>query len=520
MRTSRFARPMFVFAAFLFVVSAFLLVNPPQVLGVQEGSVTYVSSSPNFYQKGGDCATQMLGNVQFKQTIFDSLLEADVNQEEIPALAKSWKVGPDWSYVDFFLRTDVKYHNGMPFKAEDVKYSLDKHMEKKNRWVLGVYFKRYIKSIDVLAPDHVRFVMNNPFWGLFGRLWWGTGIFPQAYREQVGDEGFAANPVGAGPFKWTGDWKQDQYVVLEAVPNHYRYTPAFKTLKIMFVPEHSTRLAMLKSGEGDIVSLHAPHRPEVQADPKFKLVTNYYASGSTLVYLDLAFPDKPSPFHDVRVRDAVSMAIDRKTICDKILFNAAKPWGSVLTPGTIGFNPKEAEPDKYDPERAKKLLAEAGYANGFDTNFAATAGNKYYVEAMIANLNAVGIRAKMQVWEGMALTEAFRNRKLTGFDIRISWYNAERHSSLYDGFMTGAINVYCGTKEIDAALDKAERALTMEDRIKTNEQLEQTIKKAKMRALLWTWAESWGLSPKIEYWQPKLGAAPSVSLEYVRLKKG
>jgi peptide/nickel transport system substrate-binding protein len=519
MRTSRFIQPMVVFTAFLFVVSAFLLIHPPQALAAQEGTVVYVTGSAVFNQKGGDPATQWQGNVQFKQTMFDSLIEADVDQNEIPALAKSWKVGPNWSYVDFFLRTDVKYHNGMPFLAEDVKYSLDTNMEKKNRWVLGIYFKRYIKSIDVIAPDHVRFVMNNPFWGLFGRLWWGTAIFPKAYREKVGDEGFAANPVGAGPFKWTGDWKQDQYATLEAVPNHYRYTPAFKTLKLLFVPEHSTRLAMLKSGEGDIVGLHAPHRPEVEANPKFKLVTNYYASGSGMVYLDLAFPDKPSPFHDVRVRDATSMAIDRKTICDKIMFGAAKPWGSVMTPGTIGFNPKEAEPDKYDPERAKKLLAEAGYPNGFDTNFAATAGSKYYIEAIIANLNEVGIRAKMQVWEPMALTEAFRNKKLTGFDIRISWYNAERHSSLYDGFMTGAINVYHGTKEIDAALDKAERAMAMEDRVRTNQELEQTIKKAKLRAFLWTWADSFGLSPRIEYWQPKLGAAPSVSLEYTRLKK-
>lgn len=519
MNSNRFTRPAIVFGAFLFVVSAFLMVAPLPSLAAPEGHVTYVSGSSNFYQKGGDPATQMGGNVQFKQTMFDSLLEADVNQEEIPALAKSWKIGPNWSYVDFFLRTDVKFHNGMPFKAEDVKYSLDKNMDRKNRWVLGVYFKKYIKSIDVLAPNHVRFVMNNPFWGLFGRLWWGTGIFPQEYREKVGDEGFAANPVGAGPFKWTGDWKQDQYVVLESVQNHYRISPAFKTLKIMFVPEHSTRLAMLKSGEADIVSLHPPHRLEVQADPKFKLVTNDYTWGQAMVYLDLAFPDKPSPLHDVRVRDAVSMSIDRKTICDKILFGAAKPWGSVLTPVTLGFNPKEAEPDKYDPERAKKLLAEAGYPNGFDTIFNTPPSYIYYVEAIIANLAEVGIRAKMQVWEGMARGEAFKNRKLTGFDFRISFYGAQRHSSLYDGFMSGAPHVYCGTKEIDAALDRAERALTTEERIKTNQQLEQTIKKAKMRALLWAWAESWGLSPKIEYWQPKIGAAPAVSLEYVRLKK-
>jgi|GEM_PF-383654 len=519
MRKSKLGPPMVVCAAFLIALSAFIFFIPTQALSAQKGHVTYVSGSSVFYEKGGDCATQMAGNVQFKQTMFDSLVEADVNQEEIPALAKSWTIGPNWSYIDFFIRTDVKFHNGMPVTAEDIKYSLETNMERRNRWVLGVYFKRYIKEIQILAPDQVRFVMNNPFWGLLGRLWWGTGIFPKAYREKVGDKEFAAHPIGAGPFKWTGDWQQDQYFCLQAVPNHYRQTPSFKTLKIMFVREHATRLAMLKAGEGDIVSLYPPHRKDVEADPKLKLFSNYYASGSTLVYLDLAFPDKPSPFHDVRVRDATSMAIDRKTICDKVFFGAAKPWGSVLTPITLGFDPKEAVADPYNPEKARKLLAEAGYAKGFDTTFHCTASNKYYVEAIKANLDEVGIRCKIQVWEDMARYEAFRNRKLTGFDIRISWYNAERHSSLQDGFMSTAPQVYHGTPEIDAALQKAEAAITNEDRIHSNEELESVIKQAKLRALLWTWSESWGLSPKIEFWQPKIGAAPSVSLEYVRLNQ-
>lgn len=515
----RFRHVFVLCVAVILLFTAFLVPGIAEQKKPQTGHVNYVSSNPVFYQRGGDCATQMAGVVYFKQTMYDSLVEADVNQVEIPALAKEWKIASDWSYIDFFLRDNVKFHNGAPVTAEDIKYSVETHMLKKNRWILGHYFRAYIKDIEIVGPHHIRFHMNNPFWGLLGRLWWGTGIFPKAYREKVGEKGFAANPIGAGPFKWTGDWKQDAYFSLEAVENHYRYTPEYKTLKIFMVPEASTRLAMLKSGEGDIVMLHPPHRIQVNADPNLSLLTNWYASGVGLVYLDLAFPKEPSPFHDERVRDAVSLAIDRKTICEKITFGAAKPWGSVLTPITLGFDPKETKTDPHNPEKAKKLLAEAGYTKGFDTVFNIVSTQKYYAEAIVSNLAEVGIRAKLKVWEAGARYAAFRSRKLRGFDIRISWYNAERHSSLYDGFMSTGYQVYHGTKEIDAAIMRAERAITDEDRIRTNRELEQVIKRAKLRAHLWTWSESFGIGPKIEYWEPKKGAAPAVMLEYVRLKR-
>ena len=276
-------------------------------------------------------------------------------------------------------------------------------------------------------------------------------------------------------------------------------------------------MAMLKAGEGDIVSLSAAHRPIISADPNLRLLTNYHTSGSGLIYLDLAFPNEKSPFLDERVRDATSLAIDRKTICEKVLFGAAIPWGSVLTPITIGFDPEQAVSPPYDPEKAKKLLAEAGYPDGFDTTFNVTSQQLFYAEAIAANLKEVGIRPKMKLWESGARYEAFKTRKLRGFDIRISWFNAERHSSLYDGFMSTGYQVYHGTPEIDAALMRAEKAISFADRARTNRELEQVIKKAKTRALLWSWAESWGIGPKIDYYEPKKGAAPACMYEYIKL---
>ena len=186
MRELRFKSIILLSMAWFLLVTAFVVPGLAQQKA-QSGRVNVVLSSPIFYQRGGDCATQSSGTVSFKQTIYDSLVEADVDQIEIPALALAWNIAPNWAYIDFFLRDGVKYHNGMIVKAEDVKYSLETHMKKENKWILGHYFRAYIKDIEVMSDNHVRFHMRNPFWGLLPRLWWGTGIFPKAYREKVGD---------------------------------------------------------------------------------------------------------------------------------------------------------------------------------------------------------------------------------------------------------------------------------------------------------------------------------------------
>ncbi len=507
-----------VFVAVIFLTVSLSVSSAAKEKKHLEGHVNFVTGVAYFYQLGADTTTQRLSGVYFKQTLYDNLLEADVNQNEMPALAKSWKIGPDWKYVDFFLRDDVKFHNGAPVTAEDVKYSIEEHRNSK-RWILGNYFRTYLKDVEVMGPHHVRINMNKPFWGLFGRLWWGTGIFPKVYREKAGKKFFREHPVGAGPFKWTGDWKQNRYFTVEAVENHYRHTPEIKTLKIIYVPEAATRMAMLKAGEGDIVALTSYQRPVVQCDSKLRLLTNDFESGSSLIYLDLAFPNEPSPLKDERVRDAISLAIDRKTICEKVLLCGAKPWGSVLTPITIGFDLKEAVPDPYNPEKAKKLLAEAGYPNGFEIVYNLTSGQKYYVEAIAANLADIGIKVKFNILEFATYHTYFHTKKLHGLDTRITWYNAERHSALYDGFLSTGFQVYYGTPEIDEAIANADRALTMKERIATNRELEHVIKKAKTRALLWAWSGSYGLRPKIAYWQPKKGAAPACMFEYIKLRK-
>jgi peptide/nickel transport system substrate-binding protein len=329
-------------AAAMFL-TAFLLA-PGLAQGEQTGDVVVASPWAVFNTTGGDPAKQTGAPPYANMTVFDSLVHVTQDRQFVPAMAKSFQIAPGWKYIDFVLRDDLKFHNGAPVTVEDVKYSLDTYMREDLKYVFGQMWRRTIKDVEILSPSEIRIHLAKADWGVIGRLWWGGGIMPKAYREEVGDEGFADKPIGAGPFKWVG-YEQDQWLKVAAVKDHYRKTPKFKTLKIVFVPEPSTRLAMLQTGEADIVTLIGPHAPQVEADSNLRVHWVKYTMGVNLVYADLVDPKTPSPFHDIRVRKAVSLAIDRKTICEKILFGAAEPWGDVLPPITLGFD-KTLEPDR------------------------------------------------------------------------------------------------------------------------------------------------------------------------------
>jgi peptide/nickel transport system substrate-binding protein len=485
----------------------------------QKGEVVYASGYPSFYQRGGDPASHYGGNGPLiSTTVFEGLIDLAVNLNVIPAVAKSWKVAPDWSYIDFDLNQGIKFHNGDPLTAEDVKFSLETHMRPEMRQVLGVTYKARIKNIEVLGPYKVRFNLTMPAPDLWKRFWWNGAIMPKKYREKVGDAGFADKPIGSGPFKWV-DYKQDQYFTMEAVPNHHRKTPEFKILKIVYVPDNSTRLAMLQAGEADIVTLAGSSIPVIKADPKFKLIQVKHTIGSTLAYADLPFPDEKSPFQDIRVREAASLAIDRKGICDKVLFGGAEPYGEVISPYSMGWDPK-VKPDPYDPEKAKQLLAKAGYPNGFNTTIIAGQGTRYYLEAIASNLADVGIKSEIKILEGAALLDAYTGKKLRGFIQRNSWYDAEQNAGadVQDGYMEGMPWAYVTTKEISDTLKRCIAAKNDKEAAEWGRKMSKLIRDSRINIHLWSNHTSFGVNQRIVQWDQQLGSFPATRFEYMKVK--
>jgi peptide/nickel transport system substrate-binding protein len=242
-------------------------------------------------------------------------------------------------------------------------------------------------------------------------------IVPKNYTEKIGKEGFKQHPVGLGPFKFVSN-KPGVELVLEAFDGYWGKKPSVKRLVFKSVPEPTTRLAMLKRGDVDVAFLlDASLAQAVKDDPNLKVA---FSGGIGTYYLDfLDMWDPKSPWHDERVRKAASLAIDRKTLSDAETLGASKPTGNVVLKSFEFAVP--IEPDPYDPATAKKLLAEAGFPNGFD------AGDLYpwppYFstgEAIAGYLGAIGIKTRMRTMERAAFYAELPNKKLKGLCVCIA----------------------------------------------------------------------------------------------------
>src|SRR6266851_3746500 len=187
-------------------------------------------------------------------------------------------------------------------------------------------------------------------------------VAPKKYIERVGDDGFKKHPIGLGPYKFVSNTPGIE-LVMEAYEGYWRKVPHVKRLVYRSVPEGTTRLAMLKRGEVDLAYLlDAPQAEEVRRDPTLKLA---FSGGIGTFFLDFFDQwDPKSPWSDKRVRQAASYAIDRRSLSEAETLGASKPAGNIV-PRTFEFA-LPIEPTPHDPVKAKQLLAEAGYPNGFD----------------------------------------------------------------------------------------------------------------------------------------------------------
>src|SRR5204863_5846120 len=333
-----------------------------------------------------------------------------------PCLAGSWKEGPDGLVYEFKLREGLRFHNGDPFTAEDVKFSFARY-----RGVSAKILHERVKAVEIVDPHRVRFVLNNP-WPDFlvfyatpatGAAW----VVPKKYIEKVGEDGFARHPVGLGPMRFVR-MSPGTELVLEANEQYWRKKPSLKRVVIKGVPDRTTRLAMLKTGEADLgylmVGLEAA---SIKADPKLRLL-HVIPTASWWV----EFPEqwKPkSPWADRRVRLAAMMAIDKQGINEAERLGYSRLTGSII-PSVMDFALK-MDPLPYDPAQAKRLLAEAGYPSGFDAgDLTPLPPFTTMGEAVANNLAAVGLRMRIRGMERAALMAAWRGKKLGGVIVTVS----------------------------------------------------------------------------------------------------
>lgn len=336
-----------------------------------------------------------------------------------PHLATSWEVLDNGMTYKFKLRKGVKFHNGDPFTSADVKFSVE-HLAETKIHTFGNILARRLGSVE--TPDDYTVLIKMKSYDANNFLYAGLhrwGIVPAKYHQSIGCEEFRKRPVGTGPFKFVS-WERKQHVIFEANEDYWKKEarPQFKRLIIKLVPEMSTRMAMLKTGEADIVvGVSGPAIDEIRNNPKLGLANAEGAFLPSLFLYDLLF-NEPSPLKNPKVRKAISLSIDRDGISKTVYRGLAEPIAIPWNPYFVGYNP-QWKPDPYDPKEAKRLLAEAGYPNGFEVVFHAPKDRPYgqLAEPLVSFLRDVGIEAKLRWWEYGAFMPAWKTREMHGIGL-------------------------------------------------------------------------------------------------------
>jgi peptide/nickel transport system substrate-binding protein len=345
----------------------------------------------------------------FLYALHDALVKPMPGNLMAPSLATQWHESPDGLTYEFELRQGVTFHNGDPFTAEDVQYSFERY-----KGSGAGELKNQVKAVEIVHAHRVRFHLHEPwpdFLTFYGSPATGAGwIVPKQYTEKVGTQEFKNAPVGLGPYRFVSH-EPGIELVLEANTGYWRKTPSIKRIVMKGVPEPTTRLAMLKKREADVAyGIYGPLAEEVRRDPSLKLESLGSTVTQWLVFTHEQY-DPKSPWSDKRVRLAANHAINWEAANDAETLGYSLLTGGII-PGKFDYALR-LEPYGYDPNKARQLLKEAGYAKGFDAGECSV--DPVYtgvVEAAVNDLAAVGIRARVRSMERAAFTAAHREKTL------------------------------------------------------------------------------------------------------------
>ena len=423
--------------------------------------------------------------------LHDAMLKPMPGQPLAPCLAESFSASEDGLTYEFTLRKGVKFHNGDPVTAEDVKYSFERY-----RGTSHDLMKNRVAAIETPDAGHVRFQLKAP-WPDFLTFYVTTGagwIVPKKYAESVGDDGFKKAPVSAGPYKFVS-FTPGVELVLEAFEQYWRKTPSVKRLVFKSIPEETTRLAALQRGEVDIVySIRGELAEELRRTPGLTLKPVVPPAPFWIYFPDQW--DPKSPWHDERVRRAASLAIDREAINEAITLGYSKVTGSII-PYSFDFFWQPPLPT-YDPAKTKQLLAEAGYPNGFDAGeFYCDSSYSNVAEAVLDNFQAAGMRVKLRPLERAAFVEAYSRKKLKNLILGGSGAFGNAATRLETYVVKGGAYVYGNYPDLDALYQQQAVELDRKKRAEILNQMQRILAERTVYAPIWQLGFINGAGPRV-----------------------
>ena len=485
---------------------AFTLITPADVLAqTKDDTVVYVLQSD--IQTWDPPNSVLRESIIFGYHVFDHLAARDLKTGKVgPGLALSWKNIDDTTW-EVKLRKGVKFHDGTPFTAKDVKATFDRVLNPENKLTArGNHAK--IKSVEVVDAETVRFKTDGPYPVFVERLTAQVIQSEKAIKEK-GHEWMQDNPVGTGPYKLQ-KWSKKQEHLLVRNDDYWGPKPAFKYARVRIIPEQATQIAELMSGGVDIIKAVPPDQMDVINKSGQAHTSTSPILRTAFLQLDQAGRAGPNPFQDKRVRQAANMAVDIDSIIKHVINGLGDRTATTVNPMAFGFDPS-VKPYKQDLAQTKKLLTEAGFPNGLEVGFLRTQpvvepGVIQTSDAIVADLAKAGIRTKQRmVGESGPYTNLVRDSKADPmFEWSWGYYSVfDADAILYDVMTCGQPYSYYCNKALDDLVIQGRSTLDSKKRMEIYAKAQNLLKEDAAYLYKWGLRGVWGVSNRIEYEAPR-----------------
>lgn len=443
--------------------------------------------------------------------ITDPLIRTDEHGNLIPWLATSWKTIDPLTW-EIKFRQGVKFQNGEPFNANSVKYFFDLMRDPKFKSPTKSNHS-WVKSVDVVDDHTIRMHTLKPDPTVPGRLTLAEAVPPE-YIKKVGIDRYRKHPIGTGPYRFI-EHVRDDHITLEAFDGWWAGKPKVKTIVYRPIKEASARVSALLAGEIDLAFDIPPELMPLIEQAKNVSLKKTLSVRTFFLFLNTINPAYPTVKREVR--EAINYAIDRESLNKNILGGTGAP-AAWLNPHTFGINPA-LKPIPYDPARAKKLLAEAGYPNGVDLDFDAFQGryikDKELAEAIAGQLTKVGIRTHLKINDWGVYVKKMWSHQSAPIDL-LAWVDNVGDPDIqnYRVLQTGGRWSQNSDPELDKLLNQIGSEMDRDKRKALIMKQQDYMRHSFPLAYLLQIGIICGVSPKMSWWEP----APNDAHRFFQVK--
>ena len=427
--------------------------------------------------------------------IFESLLDRDRSGQIVPWLAESYRAVNDNTWR-FRLRKDVKFHNGEPFDAQAAAFSVNRIIDKQFKTQRTSYIEN-ITGAKVVDENTIDVMTDGTNAVLPVQMTQLVMVPPKAAREKT----FGEAPVGTGPYKFVR-WNRGREIALVIHEGYWGKKPSIREFTVRIIPDPQTQISALQAGEIDLVLDLLPEQAKLA--PRFLSVP---ATEFSYIQFNAHKKEMANP----KGRIALNLAVDKETLAKTLYLGHGRPMDAQhLSKGMLGYNPS-LKPFPYDPKKARQLLKEAGYPDGFELVLHAPIGRylkgEETSEFVAAQLKEIGVRVKVQLHEWNAYRKLGRipGKEPNAFDLKYGWNSNEWFdASRIVSHITcdGTSSKLCN-KKVDELMDRAIKTLDQKARDKVYQQVWATLNEDPHAIYLLQQNLIYGLAKRLE-WQSRL----------------